>query len=94
MSEKGCLQHLKALYTYQSTCFLNISVAYLFVYVSFDEIMLSLQNFYGIFACCTTSLKYILFALSSLLKTMRALHKEAHPKIGEHDNDKTGYRQD
>jgi len=51
MKEKSCLQHLQALYPYQPTYFLNISVDDISVYVHFNEIMLSLQIFYSVSAC-------------------------------------------
>jgi hypothetical protein len=60
MPEKGCLQDLQALYPYQPTCFLNSSIEDICVYVNFNKIMLSLQNFYGVSACRNAPLKSLL----------------------------------
>jgi hypothetical protein len=53
-----------------ANCFLKIFIGNIIVYVSFNEVMLSLQNFYGVFACCNAPLRAPLLALCSLLKTM------------------------
>ena len=56
MSEKGCLQHLLAIYFDRPACFRNIPLDYICVYVSFNRIILSLQIFCGVSACCNAAL--------------------------------------